>query len=121
MKTVELYGKQVILAVFFLFTFFLYLHNIAHDIFGGDNGDLVTAAYVFGVAHPPGYPLLMLFGYIISHISLPLPVAARVSLISIVSSLIALIFFYHLIRKETNSFLIAIISSSTLAFSYLFW
>ena len=27
---------------------------------GVDSGDLVTAAYTLGVAHPPGYPLFIL-------------------------------------------------------------
>ena len=32
----------------------------AHD--GADGGDLITAAYTLGVAHPPGYPTYVLLG-----------------------------------------------------------
>ena len=50
-----------------------------HD--GVDSGDLVTAAYTLGVAHPPGYPLFSLLGKLF--ILLPFgEVAYRVNLMS---------------------------------------
>jgi hypothetical protein len=52
-----------------------------HD--GADSGDLVTAAYTLGVAHPPGYPLFIMLARLF--ILLPFgEVAYRVNLMSAV-------------------------------------
>jgi hypothetical protein len=52
-----------------------------HD--GADSGDLVTAAYTLGIAHPPGYPLFTMLGRLF--ILLPFgEVAYRVNLMSAV-------------------------------------
>jgi len=34
-----------------------YLVTLAPSVSGGDSGELISAAYSFGVCHPPGYPL----------------------------------------------------------------
>lgn len=109
------------LIIFFIFTTFLYLHNLTRDIYGGDVGDLVTAAYVFGVPHPPGYPLFTIFGFILSHLPIHLPVVTKVGLISVVSSIGTIIIFSRFCLRVSKNMLITIISCSILAFSYLFW
>ena len=43
--------------VVFLSTTIVYVYTCNPTVTGGDNGELITAAYVLGVAHPPGYPL----------------------------------------------------------------
>ena len=35
---------------------------------GADSGDLVAAAFTFGVPHPPGYPLFTLISSVFAHI-----------------------------------------------------
>lgn len=46
-----------------------------------DSGELITALYEPGIAHPPGYPLYVLLGYVASHL-LPGEVAWRVNAFS---------------------------------------
>lgn len=113
--------KKTIVFIFFLSVGLLYLHNLTRDIYSGDVGDLVTAAAVHGVAHPPGYPLFSLLGFILSRIPIPLPVVSRVGLISVFSSLAGLIFYYKFSFKVSKSLFFSLLSSSILAFSYLFW
>jgi len=113
--------KKATVLIFFTFIGVIYLHNLTRDVYSGDIGDLVTAAYVFGVAHPPGYPLFSLIGYIFSHLPIPLPVVSLVGLISVFSSLAGLIIFYKFSFKVTKSLFISLLSTSILAFSYLFW
>lgn len=47
-----------------LLSFFLYLYTLAPGLtwahFGADGGELIAAAMVNGVPHPPGYPLYMI-------------------------------------------------------------
>jgi hypothetical protein len=47
-----------ILAVGLPFT--VYLLTASRTIYGVDSGDFLAAAWVFGVAHPPGFPLYTL-------------------------------------------------------------
>jgi len=119
-KRQELF-KKIALISFFTFTATIYLNNITRDIYSGDLGDLVTAANVFGVAHPPGYPLLTLSGFILSLLPLPIPPVSKVALVSVISSLIALLLFYKFCFRETKNFFISLLSTSILAFSYMFW
>lgn len=39
-----------------------YVATLAPGLPAGDSGELITAAWTFGVAHPPGYPLYVLLG-----------------------------------------------------------
>ena len=50
--------------------FLVYLLTLAPDLtwenFGADGGELITAAYTWGVPHPPGYPTYVLLGKLFS-------------------------------------------------------
>lgn len=113
--------KKIIVVIFFIIVGAVYFHNLTRDVYSGDIGDLVTAAYVFGVAHPPGYPLFSLIGFIFSHLLINLPVVSKVGLISVFSSLAGLIIYYKFCQKVSKSLFISLLSTSILAFSYLFW
>ncbi len=107
----------LILASFFL-SFYLYFQSIS--IYGGDAGDLVSAAFVGGVAHPPGFPLYTFIASVL--IKLPvLTVAWRVSLLSSIPAASALTLVYLIVSKLTNSRLSALIASLTLGSTYIFW
>lgn len=120
-KTQKNFIQACLVALFFIATTGIYLHNLTRDIYSGDIGDLVTASCVHGVAHPPGYPLFTLLGGILCELPLPLPPVSKVGLISAFSSLIGLFFYFKLAERITKSLFIALLSTSILAFSYLFW
>src|SRR5262245_17171143 len=66
----------------------LALATPARDVVVGDPGDFLTTAATLGVAHPPGYPLLVLLGHVFSLVPVgPLPF--RINLVSAVSHAIA--------------------------------
>ena len=48
----------------FLFSFIVYGSTCYRTLPGGDSAELVTASVELGVAHPPGYPLLMIILHI---------------------------------------------------------
>ncbi len=64
--------------------FGLYLATLYPSVAGGDSGELVTVADTLGVAHPPGYPLFTLLGFLFSRLPWG-TVAWRVNLLSAVS------------------------------------
>lgn len=98
--------------------FFLFFQSIS--IYGGDAGDLVTAAYVRGAAHPPGYPLYSMIGYILGHIPIS-TVAWRVGLLSSISSAGAMYVIYKIIHRLTHSHVPSIFTTALLVSNYLVW
>lgn len=110
------------LAPIFLYisVFLIYLHNLSRSIYGGDVGDLVTAAKVMGVPHAPGYPLFTFLGFLLTRIDLVSP-AFMVGLISATSASLAVLLYYFLSLKLTKNIFISLISAFILSFSYLFW
>ena len=65
-----------------VFFFGLYLSLQMPGIAGGDSGDLVTAAVVKGISHPPGYPLYTLLGWLLTRLPLGLPAAFTIGWLS---------------------------------------
>ncbi len=113
--------SHIFFIVFIVFICFLYIHNLTRDIYSGDTGDLVSASCVRGVAHPPGYPLFTVVGSVFCHLPVPLPPVARVGLVSVFSSVLALGLLYHFAYRVTRSSYLSLLSVSVLAFSYYFW
>ena len=83
----------------FIASLLIYLFTLAPTVTGEDSGELISAAYDFGVAHPSGYPLwTMLAGVAIRLIPLG-TIAFRANLLSsIFSSLSAVVLCAILIR-----------------------
>lgn len=106
--------------LFFLLIVLFYVYHQSTSIYGGDAGDLVSAAFLGGVAHPPGYPLYTLLGHLLTELPF-YTVAWRVSLLSSLSTALILWCLYLLISKITKDRLISIIAVCTLGMTYLYW
>ena len=72
--------------------FVVYLLTLAPDLtwanFGVDGGELITAAVTLGVPHPPGYPLYILAGKVVSYLPVG-SVAYRFNLFSAITVALA--------------------------------
>ncbi|MCC6741489.1 MAG: DUF2723 domain-containing protein [Planctomycetia bacterium] len=100
--------------------FIIFLLTCARDLTGEDCGELVTAAKVLGVAHPPGYPIWCLLGQVFTWIPIG-SVAFRVALLSAVAAAGTVFFVALLILRFTRSRPAAATGSLLLAFSLDFW
>src|SRR5258706_2406043 len=112
---------KIIPAVFFVFCFIIYLHNASISVYAGDVGDLITASVVGGAAHPPGYALFTLLGFLITRLHFGSSPAFQVGLISVAAGSLTVALFYLLIKKIIGNRLVAVITSLILAFTYPFW
>ena len=108
--------------IFLLALSLLYFHHGSRDIFGGDVGDLTTAACVGGVPHPPGFPLFSMLGYGFCQMSHVFPFAPTqsVGFISLLAGVLGVGVYYQM-AKRISSQSVALFSSCVLAFSYLYW
>ena len=57
-----------------LAAFGVYLLTLAPTVTFIDSGELATVAATLGIAHPTGYPLFALLGWLFAH----LPISARI-------------------------------------------
>jgi hypothetical protein len=98
----------------------VYVLTLSPTVVGGDSGELIVAACVRGVAHPPGYPLYTLLGHVFSHLPFG-SVAWRVNLLSAVCDAAAAALLCHGVARWTKSAWAGIASAALFAFSPLVW
>ncbi|MFH1824904.1 MAG: DUF2723 domain-containing protein [Candidatus Firestonebacteria bacterium] len=113
---------------------FIYLLTICPTVYVGDSGEMITAVYHLGIAHPPGYPLFCMIGKLFTYLPLG-TIAFRVNLVAaFFGSLTVLILFLTLftVRMVNTAFstpsqinwdatFIAFSASLLFAFSKTFW
>jgi hypothetical protein len=104
-----------------LLAFVAYLTTICPTVGPGDSGELVTVAHVFGVAHPPGYPLFTVLGALFDRVLSVGEPAFRVNLVSAVFGAVSTSLAYALILRLGGSKASGFLGSLLLAFSPLFW
>lgn len=110
-------------ALFFIFcaTLLVYTHNLSSSVYGGDSGDFISVVSVFGVAHPPGYPLFTILGIMANSLPLNATPAFKVGLVSVFASSLSACLMYLIVKRLTKDILLSLFSSLTLAFFYYFW
>lgn len=97
--------------------------NGSNDFHMDDAGEFQVAWNTWGVAHPPGYPLINLAANILTHLIRLFGVrpALAASLFSMVLGLAALSVLYHLLLDRTGNPWISAAATLLLAVSHLFW
>lgn len=101
-------------------SFFFFLFFQAKGIYTGDSGDLVTAAALMGVPHPPGYPLYTFAGFLLSKLPL-FTVSWRITLLSSLPHAITVGLVYALVVRLTKSKAAGLFASLVLVGNYLFF
>lgn len=82
----------------------LYIAMQMYGIYGGDAGELTTAAYLFGIPHPPGYPLYTFLSGLLMRL-IPWGTAAwKACLLSSIPSALALYFLWRSCFRLTKSY-----------------
>ena len=111
-----------------MFALLLYLRTLAPGVLGGDSGEFQFAAWLGGFAHPTGYPLYLLLGWLWTHL-LPLHDPAwRMNAFSalwggVAAGLVYLLALRMLRQATANpwSRLLALFAALTFAVTPTFW
>ncbi|MFI5252844.1 MAG: DUF2723 domain-containing protein [Bacteroidota bacterium] len=90
-----------------LFVFIVYITTLCPSIDVIDAGELSTVAYTLGIAHPTGYPLFSLVGYLFSHLLFPFRVIYRVNLMAAIFCSAGLFFFFRFLVFFFTKFTLA--------------
>jgi hypothetical protein len=106
----------------FFITLAVYIRNLSPGVYGGDSGDILTAAITWGVPHPSGYPLITLLGAIfIKFLPFGISAAWKFGFLNSLISSGSVVLFYFTVKRLTNNKYIAISASLTLGFCFPFW
>jgi hypothetical protein len=114
-----------------LFSLSLYVKTAAPTVLTADGGEFQFVPYIAGIAHPTGYPLYTMLGWLWSHV-LPFgDVAYRMNLFSALWAAVAVtllyiasILFLHLISPSIppgTLHVSALVATATFASSQTFW
>ena len=109
---------------FFLASFFslaVFVKGVSPSVYAGDSGDIILASWYGGVAHPPGYPLNIMLGWLFTHFPYEASVAYKANLLAAFIQAGVIGVFYLIIKKLTNNIFVSLASSFVLAFNPLFW
>lgn len=98
----------------------LFWVTAARDIVVGDTGDFLTTGATLGVAHPPGYPLLVLLAHGFGLLPIGAP-AFRMNLIAVVSGAITVGLVFSTVRRLGPGRWAAVVAALALALNPLFW
>lgn len=97
-----------------------YLRTVGRTVGAADTFEFQVVAPALGVAHPTGYPLLILLGKLFSLIPLG-QVAWRVNLVSVTFATLATVLLYVSLVRLTGQRAIPALAAACLAFSRPFW
>ena len=98
----------------------VYVATLTPTVAGGDAGEMITVAYLLGVAHPPGYPLYTLLAKLASLIPFG-TVAWRVNLFSALAGSAAALLLCRAVIRWTGDVAAGALAAGALAFGPLVW
>lgn len=98
----------------------LYVRTLAPTVYGVDSADLTTAAYLLGIAHPPGSPAYLLVAHAFSWLPIG-DVGYRVNLLSAVAGAMASFFLFRIVARLSREPLLALATACAVAASYYVW
>ena len=99
----------------------VYVLTLAPGVLGGDSGELQYIPYILGVAHPTGYPLYTLLGWLWAHGVVVGDVAYRMNLLSAVLGASTATVLYLIAHHLTSRHAPALLAAVLFAFSPTFW
>ncbi len=94
---------QLVLAlVVFIVPFVVYFLTMAATVSFWDSGEFIATSYILGIPHSPGTPLYVLVGRVFTMLPLPLSIAERVNLLSVVFSALASMMVYLIVTATVR-------------------
>ncbi|MBC5799989.1 MAG: DUF2723 domain-containing protein [Candidatus Eremiobacteraeota bacterium] len=76
--------------------------TLQHDVAFWDVGELQTVPYIFGIAHPTGFPTFVMYGWLLAHAFPFGTVAARISAVAALGTIAAAAAAYRIVWVLTR-------------------
>ncbi len=107
-------------ALAFVLPFTLYFLTTARDIFWLDSAEFINCTAINGLAHPPGYPLLLLFTRVAALVPLP-SFAFRINLLGALFAALSCLVIFLLIAPLPRARTAALLGALIWAVSWELW
>jgi hypothetical protein len=107
--------------VIFLIFLALYIATLLPDILPADAGEFQRVAASAGIAHPPGYPLYTMLGWLFTRLPFGATSAWRANLFSAATAAATLALVFSTARRLTGSLLGGVAAALTLGSATTFW
>jgi len=88
--------EPVARALSFIIPFTLYVLTLAPSVAFTDSGELAAACATLGIAHPTGYPLFVILGFLWTKIPLPFTIIFKLNLFAAFCTALASLLFFEL-------------------------
>ncbi len=93
----KLHFKEPIARLFsFIIPFTLYTLTLAPSVAFTDSGELAAACATLGVAHPTGYPLFVILGFLWTNLPIPFSIIFKLNLFGAFCTALASMLFFEL-------------------------
>ncbi|MFA5133346.1 MAG: DUF2723 domain-containing protein [Patescibacteria group bacterium] len=107
--------------IMFLVAAVIYIATAPSSVYTGDSGEITTAVYSWGVAHPTGFPTYIILAKLFSYLLPWIEFAHRLNIFSALSAAATIGVIFLISQKLKINFLAGIVSAAILAFGYTFW
>lgn len=102
-------------------SFLVYLFTMPPSVYTGDSGEIATAVYVWGVAHPTGFPTYIISAKLFSYFLPWFEFAFRLNIFSAACGALTVAIVFLIFAKLKINFWPAVAASLSLAFGFTFW
>jgi hypothetical protein len=112
---------SLVIVSLFIVSLFIYTATLLPDVLPADAGEFQLVAATAGVAHPPGYPLYTMLGWLFTHLPLGPNPAWRVNLLSAATAAATVALVFHIARRMTGSAWGGLAAALALGSATTFW
>jgi len=102
-------------------SFTAYIFTAPSSIYTGDSGEIATAIYIWGVAHPTGFPTYVILAKLFSYLLPWFEFAFRLNIFSALTSAITVGIAFLIFKKLKINYWASVAASLSLAFGFTFW
>ncbi len=112
--------RAVMLAIVVVFGG-VYLATLHPGVDHNDRAEMQHVIPLLGVAHPPGYPIMMTVGKLFSMLPIGPDEAYRLNLLQALAATLTLILLYAALRRITGQMLPGLVAAGVLGWSSIYW
>jgi hypothetical protein len=92
----KIFNRYILSVIVFVFAFVIYILTAAPNLMFTDCGELAGVCTGLGIAHPTGYPLFSIMGFLWTKLPLPLSKIQSLNIFASFLTALSALVFYHL-------------------------
>lgn len=102
-------------------SFFVYLFTMPASVYTGDSGEIATAVWSWGVAHPTGFPTYIILAKLFSYLLPCFEFAYRLNIFSALTGAATIGIVFFIFQKLKINYWASVAAALSLAFGFSFW